>query len=329
MKKNYFFRKKLKTLRHPRGSPVGTQATESCNRWTVLKVVGAAAVLLGLTFVALLQNAEFLYSVMSAEEASEYELLEYIEELDFDDVKAMNIPKIHKVNIGDETDDVDGTSVSGDDGSSPKPATHPAPAHTVSKWKPKPLVPAKCDIFDGKWVKDTDMGKPNYKRLTTCRIEARWNCHALYGVPEDKRMDHEQYRWQPNHCDMPTWEEVRPVNAISLVTMRAGCRHRVFICVLFLCVRIALHATGMSIEPNGLRIFYLLQISKALKPDMRILVVGDSLLYNQFLSLRCLLGYYWRIFGNSQIDFYRDNFLLKCLQGQDLLRAVRAFATYT
>lgn len=202
-------------------SPIVTE-NERYDKWTAVKVVGSALALIILTSLALFQNAEFLYSMLSAEEASEYELMEYVEELDFEDVKAVSIPKTHKVKIGDESDDVDGEK-SGE-AKPGKPEVTSKPLHTVGHWSGKPLLPAGCDIFDGKWVKDAKMGKPNYKRLATCRIEARWNCHDLYGVPQEKRMSHEEYRWQPNHCDMPTLAEVCVLVTVSFAIATKGHR---------------------------------------------------------------------------------------------------------
>lgn len=50
---------------------------------------------------------------------------------------------------------------------------------------------------------------------------------------------------------------------------------------------------------------------------MKILVLGDSLLLNQFASLKCMLQSRPDLFGKYEVEYIRDNFLVKCKQGQD------------
>jgi hypothetical protein len=67
--------------------------------------------------------------------------------------------------------------------------------------------------------------------------------------PSDARMPHEQYRWQPKRCNLPS----------------------------------------------------LGQIAASLKPNLRIHIVGDSILLNQYLSLRCIINTYPELFRGWEV----------------------------
>lgn len=60
-----------------------------------------------------------------------------------------------------------------------------------------------------------------------------------------------------------------------------------------------------------------LQIAQNLSPTIKILVLGDSLLLNQYASLKCLMSSRPDLFSGYQVDYIRDNFLVKCMQGQE------------
>lgn len=55
----------------------------------------------------------------------------------------------------------------------------------------------KCDIFDGKWVRDDS--KPYYPRGSCPYIDRDFDCH-LNGRPDDEYI---KWKWQPNGCDIP------------------------------------------------------------------------------------------------------------------------------
>ncbi|KAH1154472.1 hypothetical protein AAZX31_18G129900 [Glycine max] len=60
------------------------------------------------------------------------------------------------------------------------------------------LYDEKCDIFDGKWVRDGS--KPHYP-LGSCRlIDRDFNCHRN-GRPD---AEYVKWRWQPNGCKIPS-----------------------------------------------------------------------------------------------------------------------------
>ncbi|KAL6189954.1 hypothetical protein ACLB2K_036355 [Fragaria x ananassa] len=56
----------------------------------------------------------------------------------------------------------------------------------------------KCDIFDGKWVRDDS--KPYYPGGSCPHVDKVWNCHS------NRRPDNAflKWKWQPNHCDIPS-----------------------------------------------------------------------------------------------------------------------------
>ncbi|GER41133.1 hypothetical protein STAS_17836 [Striga asiatica] len=56
---------------------------------------------------------------------------------------------------------------------------------------------SKCDIYEGKWVKDDS--PPLYERGSCRHIEESFNCY-LNGRPD---YGYEKFRWQPNHCNIP------------------------------------------------------------------------------------------------------------------------------
>lgn len=55
----------------------------------------------------------------------------------------------------------------------------------------------KCDIFNGKWVRDE--GKPYYPPGSCPHIDKDFNCYEN-GRPDDEFM---RWRWQPKDCDIP------------------------------------------------------------------------------------------------------------------------------
>ncbi|KAF3431233.1 hypothetical protein FNV43_RR25963 [Rhamnella rubrinervis] len=55
----------------------------------------------------------------------------------------------------------------------------------------------KCDIFDGKWVRDDS--QPYYPRGSCPYIDRDFDCH-LNGRPDDEYI---KWKWQPNGCDIP------------------------------------------------------------------------------------------------------------------------------
>ncbi|KAK4441508.1 protein trichome birefringence-like 1 [Sesamum alatum] len=56
---------------------------------------------------------------------------------------------------------------------------------------------SKCDIFDGKWVKDDS--PPLYERGSCPHIDEPFNCY-VNGRPDN---GYEKFRWQPHHCKIP------------------------------------------------------------------------------------------------------------------------------
>ncbi|KAH7658904.1 PC-Esterase protein [Dioscorea alata] len=56
----------------------------------------------------------------------------------------------------------------------------------------------KCDIFNGRWVRDE--GKPYYPAGSCPHIDIDFNCH-LNGRPDD---DFLRWKWQPYGCDIPS-----------------------------------------------------------------------------------------------------------------------------
>ncbi|KAM0932836.1 putative PMR5 domain, PC-Esterase, protein trichome birefringence-like 2 [Dioscorea sansibarensis] len=56
----------------------------------------------------------------------------------------------------------------------------------------------KCDIFDGRWVRDER--KPYYPAGSCPHIDIDFNCH-LNGRPDD---DFLRWKWQPYGCDIPS-----------------------------------------------------------------------------------------------------------------------------
>ncbi|RDX80540.1 Protein trichome birefringence-like 2, partial [Mucuna pruriens] len=59
----------------------------------------------------------------------------------------------------------------------------------------------KCDIFDGKWVRD-DEWKPYYPLGSCPYIDRDFDCH-LNGRPDS---DYVKWKWQPNGCDIPRYD---------------------------------------------------------------------------------------------------------------------------
>lgn len=69
--------------------------------------------------------------------------------------------------------------------------------HLVQPEKVPKEVP-KCDIFDGRWVKDERI-KPYYSHRSCPYMDIDFNCH------KNGRPDHEflKWRWQPYGCTIP------------------------------------------------------------------------------------------------------------------------------
>ncbi|KAL0286899.1 UNVERIFIED_CONTAM: protein trichome birefringence-like 1 [Sesamum calycinum] len=65
---------------------------------------------------------------------------------------------------------------------------------------------SKCDIFDGKWVKDDS--PPLYERGSCPHIDEPFNCY-LNGRPD---YGYENYRWQPHHCKLPRLDGGKMLN---------------------------------------------------------------------------------------------------------------------
>lgn len=55
----------------------------------------------------------------------------------------------------------------------------------------------KCDIFDGRWVRDER--QPFYPAGSCPYVDGDFNCHKN-GRPDDSFL---KWRWQPYHCDIP------------------------------------------------------------------------------------------------------------------------------
>ncbi|PIN22747.1 hypothetical protein CDL12_04533 [Handroanthus impetiginosus] len=55
----------------------------------------------------------------------------------------------------------------------------------------------KCDIFDGKWVKDDS--SPLYQPGSCPLMDESFNCYQN-GRPDN---GYEKFKWQPNHCNIP------------------------------------------------------------------------------------------------------------------------------
>ncbi|KAL7084432.1 hypothetical protein ACP275_14G223000 [Erythranthe tilingii] len=59
---------------------------------------------------------------------------------------------------------------------------------------------SKCDVFDGKWVRDNS--PPFYEPGSCPFIDESFNCY-LNGRPDT---GYEKLRWQPNHCNVPRFD---------------------------------------------------------------------------------------------------------------------------
>ncbi|KAL1217864.1 Protein trichome birefringence-like 33 [Cardamine amara subsp. amara] len=57
-----------------------------------------------------------------------------------------------------------------------------------------------CDIFSGKWVRD-EISRPQYEEGDCPYIQPQLTCQE-HGRPEK---DYQFWRWQPNHCDLPSF----------------------------------------------------------------------------------------------------------------------------
>ncbi|KAJ4892043.1 Protein trichome birefringence-like 33 [Raphanus sativus] len=57
-----------------------------------------------------------------------------------------------------------------------------------------------CDVFSGKWVRD-EVSRPQYEEWECPYIQPQLTCQER-GRPEK---DYQFWRWQPNHCDLPSF----------------------------------------------------------------------------------------------------------------------------
>lgn len=56
-----------------------------------------------------------------------------------------------------------------------------------------------CDLFSGKWVRD-EISRPPYEEWECPYIQPQLTCQE-HGRPDK---DYQFWRWQPNHCDLPS-----------------------------------------------------------------------------------------------------------------------------
>ena len=56
-----------------------------------------------------------------------------------------------------------------------------------------------CDVFSGKWVRD-EVSRPPYEEWECPYIQPQLTCQE-HGRPDK---DYQFWRWQPNHCDLPS-----------------------------------------------------------------------------------------------------------------------------
>lgn len=73
--------------------------------------------------------------------------------------------------------------------------------HQMEKMKVGNGFYEKCDIFDGKWVRDES--KPYYPLGSCPLIDRDFDCHS------NERPDSEyvKWKWQPNECNIPRYYE--------------------------------------------------------------------------------------------------------------------------
>ncbi|KAG7569888.1 PMR5 N-terminal domain [Arabidopsis thaliana x Arabidopsis arenosa] len=57
-----------------------------------------------------------------------------------------------------------------------------------------------CDVFSGKWVRD-EVSRPPYEEWECPYIQPQLTCQE-HGRPDK---DYQFWRWQPNHCDLPSF----------------------------------------------------------------------------------------------------------------------------
>ncbi|CAN6844400.1 unnamed protein product [Brassica oleracea] len=57
-----------------------------------------------------------------------------------------------------------------------------------------------CDVFSGKWVRD-EVSRPPYQEWECPYIQPQLTCQE-HGRPDK---DYQFWRWQPNHCDLPSF----------------------------------------------------------------------------------------------------------------------------
>ncbi|KAL2540865.1 Protein trichome birefringence [Abeliophyllum distichum] len=117
---------------------------------------------------------------------------------------------------------------------------------------------SKCDIFDGKWVRE-DLN-PFYEPGTCPHIDEPFNCY-LNGRPDN---GYEKFTWQPYHCSIPRQED-KYRQSLILDKFEHSYMN------LFHFVRL-----------NGRNMLELLR-------GKRLVYVGDSLNRNMWESMVCLL----------------------------------------
>ncbi|KAK4484565.1 hypothetical protein RD792_007149 [Penstemon davidsonii] len=66
----------------------------------------------------------------------------------------------------------------------------------------------KCDLYDGRWVLDESY--PLYSSKQCPLILEQFNCMGN-GRPDQ---DYQKYRWQPNNCNLPRWDQIQDGNVI-------------------------------------------------------------------------------------------------------------------
>ncbi|KMS99470.1 hypothetical protein BVRB_2g044660 isoform B [Beta vulgaris subsp. vulgaris] len=84
------------------------------------------------------------------------------------------------------------------------------------KWRREKTVPfavgktaESCNIFDGKWVRDKE-SKPMYEEWECPYIQPQLTCQE-HGRPD---RDYQNWRWQPNGCDLPKFNATLMLEAL-------------------------------------------------------------------------------------------------------------------
>jgi hypothetical protein len=130
---------------------------------------------------------------------------------------------------------------------------------------------AKCDVFNGRWVRDESYGF--YPPKSCALIDDDFNCHKN-GRPDS---DYLKWRWQPQGCDIPRYSYVTFLNCSSLTEVYVISRGD---CVLFTILRD--YSSPSCSRLNATEFLERLR-------GQRIIFVGDSLNRNMWESLVCIL----------------------------------------